>query len=249
MPGAGTKQQISEPAPSNPTAGEQQITPTAVLSSFGQICLAMPASGAIIAVRELAGLQCTVSFGDAPAVSSRLPMDSAFTRQCIEAGEVVVCEDTESDPRIHPSVAKVLSFRSGVAVPIQVQGSVVGLIEVFCSNPSAVDLTAIAGLVDVAKSFAALLIFDAGNGGQPIIGGSLEHPIVLPGLIAVQELTSVANPGVDVIEGSKNSVIYQTVPTTSQLPSDKPTPTRVWLIAAVLLLGLSLLLLYLFKGA
>jgi hypothetical protein len=119
----------------------------------------------------------------------------------------------------------------------------------FAATPSAIDLTAIAGLVDVAKSFAALLIFDAGNGGQPIIGGSLECPIVLPGLIANRELTPVANSGVDIIEESKNRVIYRTVPTTSQLPSDKPTPTRVWLIAAVLLLGLSLLFLYLFKGA
>jgi hypothetical protein len=182
-------------------------------------------------------------------VSSRLPMDSALTRQCIEAGEVVVCEDTESDPRIHPSVAKGFSFRSAVAVPIRVQGSVVGLIEVFCSHPSAIDRTAIAGLVDVAKSFAALLIFDAGNGGPPIIGGSLGCPIVLPGLIATQEPTSIANPGADVIEESEGREIYRGVATTSQLPSDKPTPTRVWLIAAALLLGLSLLFLYLFKSA
>jgi GAF domain-containing protein len=249
MPGAGTKQQISKPALSNSTAGEQQITPSAVLSSFEQICVALPASGAIIAVRELAGLQCTVSFGKATAVCSRLPMDSILTRQCIEAGEVVVCEDTENDPRIHPSAAKALSFRSGVAVPIQVQGSVVGLIEVFCSSPSAIDLTAIAGLVDVAKSFAALLIFDADNGGQPIIGGSLEHPIVLSGLIANQELTAVAHSGADVIEASKNRLVDLKVPTNSQLPSDRPTPTRVWLIAAVLLVGLSLLFLYLLKGA
>ena len=81
MPGAGTKQQTSEPALSISTAGELQITPGAAMSDFGQICVAMPASGAIIAVRELAGLRCTVSFGNAPAVSSRLPMDSALTRQ------------------------------------------------------------------------------------------------------------------------------------------------------------------------
>jgi hypothetical protein len=249
MPGAGTKQQTSEPALSIPTAGEQHITPGAVLSDFEQICVAMPASGAIIAVRELAGLQCTVSFGNAPAVSSRLPMDSALTRQCIEAGEVLVCEDTERDPRIHPSVAKGLSFRSAVAVPIQAQGSVVGLIEVFCSQPSAIDLTEVAELVDVAKSFAALMIFDADNGGQPIVGGSLEHPVALPRLIADHEPPSVANPGAQVIEEPENREIYLTVATTSKLPSDRPTPTRVWLIAAALLLGLSLLFLFLFRGA
>jgi hypothetical protein len=34
----------------------------------------------------------------------------------------------------------------------------------------------------------------------------------------------------------------------SQLLSDRPTPTRVWVIAAAILLGLSLLL-FLFRGA
>jgi hypothetical protein len=252
MPGAGTKQQTSAPTLSIRTAGELQVTPGAVMSDFEQICVTLPASGAIIAVRELAGLRCTVSFGNAPALSSLLPIDSALTRQCIEAGElgeVVVCEDTESDPRIHPSVAKGLSFRSAVAVPIQAQGSVVGLIEVFCSQPSAIDLTEVAELVDVAKSFAALMIFDADNGGQPIVGGSLEHPVALPRLIADHEPPSVANPGAQVIEEPENREIYLTVATTSKLPSDRPTPTRVWLIAAALLLGLSLLFLFLFRGA
>jgi hypothetical protein len=249
MPGPGTKQQRSESTNPIATVGDLQITPGAVISDFEQMCLAMSATGAVIAVRDLAGIRCTVSFGDAPAVGSRLPTDSAFTRQCIETGEVALCEDAEKDPRIHPSVATRLSFRSAVAVPIQAQGSVVGLIEVFCSRPFGIYPTAIAGLKGVAKSFAALMTFDAGNGGQPIVGGSLERPIVLPGLIADQEPTSVANPGAEVIEESENQEIYRMVTTTSQLPSDKPTPTRVWLIAAALLLGLSLLFLFLFKGA
>lgn len=248
MPGFGTKQQRSKPTNPIATAGDLQITPGAVISDFEQMCVAMSASGAVIAVRDLSGIRCTISFGNAPAVGSRLPTDSAFTRQCIETGEIALCEDAESDPRIHPSVATRLSFRSAVAVPIHAQGSVVGLIEVFCSRPSAIYPTAIAGLKGVAKSFATLMIFDAGNGGQPIVGGSLERPIVVPGLIADQEPTSVVNPGADMIEESEKREIYRKLATTSQLPSDKPTPTRVWLIAAALLLGLSLLFLFLFKG-
>ena len=246
MPGTGTKQQqTSEPTTPIATA-EEQITPGAVLSDFEQMCVAISVSGAVIAVRDLAGMRCTVSFGNAPAVGSRLPTDSAFTSQCIETGEVALFEDAESDPRIHPSVATTLSFRSAVAVPIQAQGSVVGLIEVFCSRPSAFSPTAIAGLKRVAKSFAALLIFDAANGGQPVVGGSLERPIVLPRLIADQELTLVASPDTDVIEKQTSR---RTVTPPTQLPSDKPTPTRVWLIAAALLFVLSLLLLFLFRGA
>jgi hypothetical protein len=44
-----------------------QITPGAVLSDFEQMCVAMSVSGAVIAVRDLAGLRCIVSFGNALA--------------------------------------------------------------------------------------------------------------------------------------------------------------------------------------
>src|SRR5450755_2576433 len=70
--GAGTKQQTSESVRPIATVGELQITPGAVMSDFEQICVAMPAIGAVIAVRDLAGMLCTVSFRNALAVGSRL---------------------------------------------------------------------------------------------------------------------------------------------------------------------------------
>jgi hypothetical protein len=249
MPGAGTKQQTSEPVNPIDTFGEQQITPGRVLSDFEQICVAIPASGAVIAVRDLAGLLCTVSFASALAVGSRLPTDSAFTRQCIETGEVVLCEDAESDPRIHPSVATRWNFRSAVGIPIQARGEVVAVIEVFCSRASSIDPITIGALRAVANSFAAMMIFDADNGGQPIVGGSLEQPVVLPSLTPDEELTLVADPDPEVVEDQSSRELSRTAATPAQLLSDKPTPTRVWVIAAALLLGLSLVLLFLFRGA
>jgi hypothetical protein len=249
MPGVGTKQQTYQPVNPIDTFWEQQITPGRVLSNFEQICVAMPASGAVIAVRDLAGMLCTASFASALAVGSRLPTDSAFTRQCIETGEVVLCEDAESDSRIHPSVATRWNFRSAVAVPIVTQGEVVAVIEGFCSRPSAIDPTAIAALKAVANSFAAMMIIDADNGGQPIVGGSLEQPVVLPSLTADEELTLVADPAPEVVEDQLNREPSRTAAPSTQLLSDKPTPTRVWIIAAALLFGLSLVLLFLFRGA
>jgi len=247
--GAGTKQQTSESVRPIATVGELQITPGAVMSDFEQICVAMPAIGAVIAVRDLAGMLCTVSFRNALAVGSRLPTDSAFTRECMETGEIVLCEDTDSDARIHPWVAKQWGIHSAVAVPIQVQGRVVALIEVFCAEPSAIYPIAIARLRGIARSFAALMIFDAGNGGRPIVGGSLERPVVLPSPILDEEPTSVANSGSEVVEEEKSREMWGAVIPASHLPSDKPTPTRVWVIAAALFLGLSLLWLFLSRSA
>ena len=123
------------------------------------------------------------------------------------------------------------------------------LIEVFCSQPSAIYPTTVARLKGVARSFAALMIFDADNGGQPMVGGSLERPIVLPSVIADEEPTTVATPDAEVVEERKGREIRPTVAPTTQLLSDKPTPTRVWVIAAALFLGFSLLLLFLLRSA
>jgi hypothetical protein len=267
MPGAGTKQQKSESIAPIGAGGEPQIAPNTVLSDFEQMCVELSPSGALVAVRDLAGLRCTISFGTAPAVGSRLPADFLLLNQCLETGEFALCDDAASDARIPASLATSLNFRSAIAVPIQAQGSVVGLMEVFCAQPCAIHPIAIARLTEIAKSFAALLIFDAADGGQPIVGGPLESPIVLPRLVVDEQPASAptpdavnldaaspdaanvghATPGPDEIEAPQNQHPRRAA-TTSVLPSDRPIPTRVWLIAAVLLLGLSLLLLFLFRS-
>jgi GAF domain len=331
MPGAGTKQKLApEPihraassAPSavaksptaaaaaapQPSVAVEKQTPDEVLSDFAQLCVALPATGALIAIRDLAGLRCNASFGNAPVVGSRIPVNSAFRRECLTTGEVAHCEDAEIDPRIPTRAARFLGFRSAVALPILAQGSVVGLIEVFCFEPFAITAEAIASLQQTAKSFAALMIFDAAHGGEPVVGGTLEAPIVLPKVIFEEPLSStepesaasasiaqvVDQPPVSVAaalirkrtaeqlasadvagvskrlekqktpkrraenQKAKPLEISQLVPirtpaaakqaaSLAQLPSDRPTPSRVWLIAGILLLALALFVLYLLRG-
>jgi hypothetical protein len=340
MPGVGTKQKrVSEPTNHSATtpvataaAAPTPVAPASlaiaaaatavedprkttdeVLSEFAQLCVALPATGALIAVRDLTGLRCNVSFGNAPAVGSRLPTNSALRRECLDTGEIAQCEDAEIDPRIPTRAARFLGFRTAAAVPILAQGSVVGLIEVFCFEPSAISPDAIADLQRIAKSFAALLIFDAAHGGEPVVGGSVDEPIVLPrlvaepapasitpepvapvpvprvALVADQPRVSVAapsttKPAAAKIEKPRSANpnqrpakqkaekpklknrgpgtldISQLVPISpaapakeaaslAKLPSDRPIPTRVWLIAATLLLALFLALFFLLRGA
>jgi hypothetical protein len=245
MPGAATKRQRSEPTSPVANPSDLQVNPDAVLHDFAQLCVAMSVSGAFVAVRELTGLRCTVSFGNAPAVGSRLPADFAFNKQCITTGEAALCEDAANDPRIHPSLAMRWTFRSAVAVPIRIHGNVVGLIAVFHSQPRAIPITAIAQLREIAKSFAALMIFDAGY-GQRIVGGSPDRPVILP--IPHDQQRAVANPAAARIEQPLEE-IDGTGAKTAQLPSDRPTPARVWLITGALLLGLSLLFLLLIRSS
>jgi WD40 repeat protein len=174
MPEARRETQTPDSQDPGIASEDRQMSAGAVMSTFEQICVAMPASGALIAVRNSQGVRCVVSFGDAPAVGSQLQSDSTFTRECIETGTTVLCDDAEQDSRIQPSIARTLNFRSAVAVPIQVQGSVVGLIEVFSSRPSSIYPTAVTALERVANLFAPLLSTTFGSGpvGQPTADGS-----------------------------------------------------------------------------
>jgi hypothetical protein len=259
MSQAGTKLRKSEPAQSNGTAATLPIHPGEVMSKFEQICVSLPASGALIGVRDLSGVRCTVSFGTAPAVGSRVPTNFLFLKRCIEDSEVALCSDAAIDPAIHPYVAKTLAFRSAVGVPIRAQGSVVGLIEIFSPKPCAIGSAVIDGLKEIAKSFASLMIFDAADGGQPLVGGPLTSPVVLPRLEATTEPAAVATttrstfatsiPARATVERATKTETVAKVATLSPLPSDRPTPRRVWIIASVLLVALAVLLLLLFRNS
>src|SRR5437870_13907342 len=64
-----------------------------------------------------------------PVLGSRLHPESSLTRECFERGQVMICEDTEEDSRVRLA-AKSLRLRSAVVVPVQAQGSVLGVVEV-----------------------------------------------------------------------------------------------------------------------
>lgn len=113
------------------------------------------AGGAAIVLRDKQDIVCKASTGDAPDVGSRLPSGSSLTGDCFRTGEVVLCNDT--DPRVRPSHANLFHFRSILIVPIQRQGSILGVIEVFSSQPSAFNGTHIATLQSIADLLAFVL--------------------------------------------------------------------------------------------
>ena len=152
MPEASLKPEASKPENDITNDRVRQIS-AFVVRTVQRMCSAMSASGALIAIRDRDGVRCLASTGDAPAVGSRLQPDSAFTRECLETGEVVICEDAARDSRIHPSVARALHLRSAVAVPIQAQGSVVGVIEVFSYRPCDISPPDVAALKKLAELF------------------------------------------------------------------------------------------------
>jgi WD40 repeat protein len=121
------------------------------------VCSMTHADGAAIALCDQWGVICRASTGDAPELGTRLCPDSALTRECFENGQVVVCEDTETDYRVHRPASQTLKLRSAVVVPLQAQDSILGVLEVLSSRPGAFDAAQVARLRRVAETLSPAL--------------------------------------------------------------------------------------------
>jgi WD40 repeat protein len=240
MPQPGTKR-----APSEPQQSPADVpTAAAVLGAFEQICVAMSAAGAFVAIRDLEGIRSVVSYGNAPGVGTRLPLDSAFVNRCIETGEVVFRDVTSSDSRARAPIAQSLNWHAAVAVPLQAQGMIVGLIALFSSQPSAIASATVTELQAVAEMFAALIIFDAGHGGQPVVGGPPDRPIVLPRQVVDQESVP-AGVGNEAIEQLRGHELAKAQPSSFWNRFRNPATRRALIAGIAFVLCLALLLLLL----
>lgn len=95
------------------------------------------ASGAAIALAEADPnfMICRASSGpDAPPVGARLQVGSGFSGECVKAGNLLRCDDTDIDTRVDRESCRALGIRSMVAVPVRVGKKSIGILEVFSSQ-------------------------------------------------------------------------------------------------------------------
>lgn len=95
------------------------------------------ATGAAIALEESGGIVCRASSGNAPEMGARVDPNVGLSGECLRTGEIVRCEDTETDPRADRLVCRRLELRSMVIVPVRVQGCPAGVLEAFSSRAHA----------------------------------------------------------------------------------------------------------------
>ena len=170
MPKANLKRKILELKKKIADKADEPIS--AVLNRvLEQVFWLTRANGAAIALRDAQGLSCRASLGLAPPVDTRLLSDSGFTRECFETGQVVLCEDADNDPRIRPPIARTLQLRSALAVPILGRDSVLGVILVFSSSPSAFHTAYVAALQRIAHSLASISAPEPAQDEPPVTGG------------------------------------------------------------------------------
>jgi GAF domain/PilZ domain/Sel1 repeat len=116
-------------------------------------------TGAAIALSDDGGgMRCRATAGsDAPPLGASVNTDSGLSGACIRNGQVLYCDDSETDARVDPNICRALGVRSIIAVPIHVGASVVGLLEVFSSEPRAFGVNAALILQHLAETGAAAI--------------------------------------------------------------------------------------------
>jgi N-acetylmuramoyl-L-alanine amidase/putative methionine-R-sulfoxide reductase with GAF domain len=94
------------------------------------------ADGVAIALAENDAIVCRASAGKiVPDAGVRLDPHSGFSGACLSSGNVVRCDDSDTDDRVNPEACRRLGARSMVAVPLSAKQTVIGLLEAFSSDP------------------------------------------------------------------------------------------------------------------
>jgi len=90
----------------------------------------------------------------APALGTRLDVNSGLSGECFRKGKTLRCDDAENDPRVDLETCRKLGVRSIVAAPVRFERDTVGLLMVFAPEPFNFD----EGDVAVVESLAHTVV-------------------------------------------------------------------------------------------
>jgi putative methionine-R-sulfoxide reductase with GAF domain len=112
-------------------------------------------TSAAIALVHKNAVMCRASVGaGAPALGTRLDVNSGFAGECFRSGKALRCDDAENDPRVDLETCRKLRIRSMLAAPVRYERDTVGLLMVFAAEPFNFD----EGDVAVVESLAHTVI-------------------------------------------------------------------------------------------
>ena len=98
------------------------------------------ATGAAIALRNGSDIVCRARTGrTAPDLGVHLQTDSGLSAECVRTGEVLLCHDAESNPRVDLASCRRLGARSILVAPLRHYRRTLGVFEVLSATPYAFD--------------------------------------------------------------------------------------------------------------
>ena len=98
------------------------------------------ATGAAIALRRGTEIVCRARTGrTAPDIGVRLQTDSGLSAECVRTGEVLLCNDADSNPCVDAASCRRMGVRSILVAPLRHFRRTLGVFEVLSSTPHAFD--------------------------------------------------------------------------------------------------------------
>ncbi|NQE35946.1 diguanylate cyclase domain-containing protein [Microcoleus asticus] len=96
------------------------------------------ADGAVIEIVEGDELVYRAASGIAtPYIGLRIKVGTSLSGKCIATGQIMLCEDSETDARVNRAACERIGLRSMVVVPLFYQDDRVGVLKVLSATPSA----------------------------------------------------------------------------------------------------------------
>jgi diguanylate cyclase (GGDEF)-like protein len=108
-----------------------------LMSTAAEGALALTAAdGACIELRSGAEIVCAGAAGLAAGfVGLRLRTNATITGECFRTGEVLICPDSEEDPRVDRDACRLAGARSLIVVPLLHGGDMKGVLLVYSATP------------------------------------------------------------------------------------------------------------------
>lgn len=118
---------------------EEAQSPDSIIRATAESARAQTgADGVAIALRARGAVICRARSGDlAPEIGSQLNVQSGISGECLRTASILLCQDSDADPRVDPDVCRMMGIRSIVAVPLRGAIGIAGILEAFSARPNA----------------------------------------------------------------------------------------------------------------
>ena len=96
------------------------------------------ATGAAVALKDTDGMLCRASAGaSSPELGAHLQVNSGLSGESVRTGQILRCDDAETDARVNRESCRELGIASVVVMPLLREGDVEGVFELFSDKPYA----------------------------------------------------------------------------------------------------------------
>lgn len=172
-------------------------------------------------------------------VGLRIPHANSLSGLCVERGELLRCQDSETDPRVNLDACRRVGLRSALITPLMCDGVLVGVLKVLSNQPNAYSRQHMEVLRSLATFMGATLHSALEHAGtlqamrqikeaDASANEQSEHERrLLSELIRARRITPVFQPIVELASGKV--VGYEGL---SRFPKDVPPPADGWFDAA-----------------